>query len=344
VRTETGILLARRTDGRVNLKTIRTPYYGLQDGQVIPIYSYLGKDCWKSWIDGQFLIVCDVGIRSHPQQEWWVQIKTPGGAEAWTNSAPNAFASEEGLNSELAGRIAEEKGATQEQLAQIDALLDGGADLNGNVGKDGTNPVKAAIMKNDVDLLAELMSRGLIIGGNKSCPADFATGGSALRPGGDLMLDFLLENGMRIDCLQDPPLHAFLRYGIAASDYPVEQAARVAGVLVKHGASVNQRDSQGKSILDLIDAAKEPERMLPLREVLTDGTPQQSRTAKVESVSDVPAPRSFTEMKEQVEAALNERKYDRALLDAERAVQMYPGNDQARSLLERVRRIRSNLK
>lgn len=291
VRTETGIVLARRAEGRITIANGQTPYGvpgvngpQLKNGQVIPVYSYLGEGCWRSWINGQFLVICGVSVQGfqgqaqnesliQAQNEWWIQITTASGTKAWTNSAANAFVSDEGLNSELGEKIADDNVAVPEKLAQIDTLLKGGADLNGSGGKYGFDPMLAVITTNNVDLLRRLMSRGLNIRNGKSCPANTASQGYALRPGGDVMLDFLLENGMRLDCLREPPLHAFLRFGVSTANYPVDQAIRVAKVLVRHGADVNQRDLQDQSIFDVLAQAKEPSRVIALREALISVAP-----------------------------------------------------------------------
>jgi hypothetical protein len=53
---------------------------------------------------------------------------------------------------------------------------------------------------------------------------------------------------------------------------------------------------------------------------------------------------SLEEMAKQVDAEIDNGNYDRALVDAERAVRLYPGSARAQALLEKVRRIRSILK
>jgi len=276
VRTETGVVLARRREGRVTVVNGRSPYGGtvkggppLKNGQVIPIYSYLGEGCWRSWIGGQFLVVCDVTSPGQAQNEWWIRIRTASGTEAWTNSAEKAFVSEEGLNSELGERILDTKLALPDKLAQIDALLRGGAGLNGSGGKYGTDPLEAAIRTKNVDLLRALVSKGLNIRKSQPCPAYWAAQ-NALAPGGDQMLEFLLENGMQLNCLTEPPLHAFLYFGIATDGYSPDRAIRIAEVLVKHGARVDQRDSQGKSIFDLLDQPKWASRVAALRDALAN--------------------------------------------------------------------------
>jgi hypothetical protein len=71
----------------------------------------------------------------------------------------------------------------------------------------------------------------------------------------------------------------------------------------------------------------------------------QDGTSEPESrASNAPAQPSLAEIGDQVEAAIRDGDYDRALVAAERAVRLYPDRDEALSLLERVRRIRSILK
>ena len=290
VRTETGLVLAIRHEGQVNNDvTVRvdrdSAYHGVIDlkkGQAIYLYSYLGEGCWTSWAEGHFLSFCSATSQGTPRNEWWIKIRTADGSEAWTASADRAFISEEGLNSELGQKIEDPKLPLPDKLAQIDALLKGGAELNGNGGKYGTTPIDAAIRTKDVELLRILISKGLDI--RKPCPAYVAT---ALEPGTDLLLEFLLENGMQLECLAEPPLHAFLRRGLASDNYPVDLAIKVAEVLVKHGAIVKQQNLEGQSILDVLDdlPANAASRVAALKEALNkfavDQPPPPPRTPKI---------------------------------------------------------------
>jgi hypothetical protein len=256
VTTETGVILAKRHEGVV----VDNTNYGvvvengprLKMGQIISLYSQLGEGCWKSWIEGRFLVVCRPEFQPEKvQNEWWIRIKTADGLQGWTNS-PQLFVSQEGLNRELGRKIWEPKLALPDKLAEIDTLLKGGANLNGDGGRYGVSPMEAAINMKDVDLLRELVSKGLNIQGSQFCPASWAAQ-NALGPGGDIMLEFLLENGMQLGCLINPPLQQFLSMGITTDDYPIEQAIKVAEALVRHGANINQRDSQDKSIFDVLN-------------------------------------------------------------------------------------------
>jgi hypothetical protein len=357
VKTETGLVLARRQKGHVRVESGRSPYGAavtngppLKNGQTIPIYSYLGEGCWTSWIDGRFLPLCDVTTDAQRQNEWWVQLKTPTGSQVWTKAgSENGFVSEAGLNSELGEKISDDKLAASTKLSQVDALLKRGADLNGSGGKYGTDPLEAAIRSNDTVLLKELMSRGLNVRGSQPCPAFHITQGNALRAGGDLMLEFLLDNGMRLDCLPEPPLHALLRFGIGTETYPIDQAIRVAEVLVKRGANVNQRDGQGKSIFDLLDQAPNAARVMPLRDALNKGGADSGALVAAglpafEARPETPDQLSLEGILARADTAIRAGDYDRALADAERAVRQNPTDNRARALLERVRRIRSILK
>ena len=67
------------------------------------------------------------------------------------------------------------------------------------------------------------------------------------------MLEFLFENGVDLNCLGEPPLTAFLRFGIATDKYPVDRAVRIAEILARNGAVVSQKDSRGRSLLDVLE-------------------------------------------------------------------------------------------
>jgi hypothetical protein len=273
--TQTGVVLAKRHEGRVDPELLRSGSHvvngqALREGQVFSIYSYLGEGCWRTWIDGHLVNVCDVALQGKAQQEWWIQIKTADGLDGWTNAA-SSFVSQQGLNNELGEKIADPKLPLADKLAQIDALLKGGARLDGGAGQYGIDPMEAAISTGDTELIQTLISKGLNLRTTQPCPAFWASQKS-LREGGDVVLAFLLENGMRLDCLSEPPLHSFLRFGISAADYPVERAIAVAEILVKNGADVNQRDPQGKSVFDVVGLgvqANGASRMAPLTEALS---------------------------------------------------------------------------
>ena len=170
VRTVTGVVLARRHDGRVDLEKLRTSYGAavvngppLRHGQVVRLYSYLGEGCWTGWIDGRFLVICGMeeAVDRQPQNEWWVQVRTAAGSLGWTKPATEAFMSEESLNSRLGEKIMDSTITLSEKLTQVSELIEGGADLNGSGGQYGTTPIEAAIRTKDVDLMRSLLSLGL---------------------------------------------------------------------------------------------------------------------------------------------------------------------------------------
>ncbi|MEQ1907567.1 MAG: protein kinase [Vicinamibacterales bacterium] len=274
ITTVTGLVIAKRHEGRVVLPA--THYNGsngppLTNGQVVAAYTYLGEGCESSWIDGKLYVICS--LETDPKsatQEWWVQIVTADGTRAWV--LPKALVSQEDLNSSLGQAVEDAKSTLESKLLKMDLLLKEGADLNGDGGRYGTTPVEAVIRSKDVALLRELLSRGLDL--RKACPAITASQ-SALEPGGVVMLEALLESGMQLGCLQEPPLLAFLRIGTRMNEYPVDRAIEVAEVLVKHGALVNQQDSKGRSILDSLDVETWAAHVAPLRAALVaSGTAQ----------------------------------------------------------------------
>lgn len=351
VKTQTGLVLSMRhvgqVDNDVTVRVDKDPAFkgvlSLKKGQTIYLYSYLGEGCWTSWAQGRYFSCCNATSKGTPKNEWWVQIRTPGGATAWTNPAMKGFVSEEALNSQLGEKILDEKVALPDKLVQVDALLKGGASLNGSGGRYGTEPAEAAVRTKDVELLKALLSRGLDIRKRQPCLAYWAAQNS-LAPGGDVMLEYLLDNGMPLNCLTEPPLHAFLRMGIAADGYPTERAIAVAEVLMKHGAKVRQLDGQGKSILDVLGEAKDPSRVAPLKEALSQLPTDRIGAQEPATMPSVKNSPSIEEQASEIESLIDAGRYDGALQQAERLVRLHPSSARARSLLERVRRIRSILK
>ncbi|MDP2932817.1 MAG: hypothetical protein Q8N81_01660, partial [bacterium] len=96
-----------------------------------------------------------------------------------------------------------------------------------------------------------LLAHGIYIQSGSACPAYAATQ-VALEPGGDLLLEFLLENGMQLSCLSEPPMLAFLRFRIATDNYSADRAIKVAEALVRHGVDVGQLNSRGESIFNVL--------------------------------------------------------------------------------------------
>jgi ssDNA-binding Zn-finger/Zn-ribbon topoisomerase 1 len=272
VTTETGIVLAQRHEGLIGQATtlgaavVNGPL--LRRGEKIYLYSYLGENCWNSWTDGGFLVVCSPESPSvNPQQEWWIQIRLADGSRAWTNSSVS-FATQGRMNSEIGETIRDSKSTLPEKLTRIDVLIKEGADLNGEADKYGTSAIEAAVEANDISVMKELMLRGMNVRSIKPCPA-FWEAQHALESGGDVMLDFLLENGMQLSCLAEPPLHTFLGFGVSGKDYPVAQAIKVAELLVEHGADTAQCDSQGRTIFRALDRARTSVNLAPLKAALT---------------------------------------------------------------------------
>ena len=238
VTTKTGRILARRHLGKVG-------------DRIVSLYAYLSEGCWRTWIDGQLGIDCHATSLENAQQEWWIQVEASNGLLAWVKEGPN-FVSQKTLNSLLGDKIADPKLALPDKLAEVDSLIQGGADINGDGGKYGNVPLLAAISANDVELLKELMVRGIDLKNSKLCPA-YTSAGHALQPGGDIMLEFLLNNGMQLNCLTNATLDEFLRFGIATDSYPVDRAVKVAEVLVQHGASFEQKNFAGQTIFEMLD-------------------------------------------------------------------------------------------
>src|SRR6185295_1663146 len=126
-------------------------------------------------------------------------------------SGEQLFVTRDQLSSELGDTIADAEVTSVATLDRVDALLKRGAHFNDAIGPYGTDPLEAAIRRRDVDLLQALIERGLRPNAStRDCPIYWAAG-HALKPGGDEMVRFLLENGMALDCLIKPRLVWFLQ-------------------------------------------------------------------------------------------------------------------------------------
>ncbi|MCX6735683.1 MAG: hypothetical protein NTZ13_01210 [Candidatus Parcubacteria bacterium] len=181
---------------------------------------------------------------SHTQQKNKISINDYSDDPKPTN--------QEKLNNTLGETIGYLHLTKQEKLNRIDTLIKNGADINGFGGKYGISPIESVIKTNDIQLLEEMISRGMKIKESKLCPA-YTIGQNSFKPGSDIMLEALLKNGLQFNCLDRPPLFEFLDRGIKNSDYPTDQAVKIAKILIKNGANVNQKDYNGETILDRVD-------------------------------------------------------------------------------------------
>lgn len=266
VTTVGGGILATRGDGRVLAETRAQSGTPPPAGNIVPIYTVYAEGCLRAWVNGSFVTLCGLEVERFPENEWWVEIRDRRGGHHWVRS-PGSFVSRDGLTTELGRMIRREELHLSARLSAVDSLLALGADINGSGGPYGDPPLEAGVQSNDTTMLRELMHRGLVIRDLDRCalyPAIY----SALQPEGEVMLEFLLRNGVALDCLRSPGYHAFLRFGISMPDYPVERAIRVARVLHDHGADIEHRDHDGKSIFDLLEAPEWRARVAPLHEAM----------------------------------------------------------------------------
>lgn len=126
VTTDTGIVLSKRHKGRVD-DFKGTSSYGngvvngppLRNGDSVSLYSYLGEGCWRTWIEGRFLVLCSVVSEEKPINEWWIRVKTSDGRMAWTRKG-EALVSQEELNSEVASLASDTSLTLDAKLVQID--------------------------------------------------------------------------------------------------------------------------------------------------------------------------------------------------------------------------------
>lgn len=266
VTTTTGLVLTTRGDGVVSERVREFGPSRYRAGQSVAVYTILPEGCVRIWFNGQFDQLCAVDVTTPPTNEWWIQARFSDGTLAWTNE-PLAFVSRFALSDSLAITIADSAVSLPMKLTLVDAAVRGGADLNGSGGQYGTAPRAAAVQTNDTTLVRALMLRGMTLDDPTFCVMGLF-GNAALKPGGDVMLAFLFANGVDLSCLGQPPLQAFLTFGVAREDFPVDRAIRVAEVLVKNGADVAQKDALGKTVLDHLADPRWAARVAALREAL----------------------------------------------------------------------------
>jgi Flp pilus assembly protein TadD len=135
-----------------------------------------------------------------------------------------------------------------------------------------------------------------------------------------------------------------LNFGLATDQYPVEQAIRVAEVLLRHGANVNEKNAQGQSIFDVLAQAPDPSRIAPLMEMLTAASAGNLLALPSEQMAPSLGHVPIETLLANAEAQIRKGDYDRASTEADTAVTLFPGDARARALVERIRRIRSVLK
>lgn len=276
--TLNGILLAKRHEGRVGKDSTHGWEGGpaIHIGQAVPLYSTSGENCWKSWAQGRFFVICNPEYKTEEfSQEWWVKVLLPDQTEVWVSSE-NPFISQEFLNDSLGQKIASTELTLEQKLEAVDELVKQEADLNGNAGQHGLDPVHAAIESKDIGLMGELLKRGMTLRGKASfahqisqvevelllregvnvytgerCPA-YSASQIAVSPGGPEMLEFLLENGLDLSCMGQPAIMAFLVPGIATPEYNLENAEKVAALLVSRGGDIYATDRRGRNVFDLL--------------------------------------------------------------------------------------------
>lgn len=271
VRTESGAVLAERTYA-VMQRSGEAP--GLRRGQQVALYTYLGEGCARGWSDGRFWTICGAE-GADLKYEWWLQVRLPDGRLAWTPRGDDAvFMSEGELNNQLA-QILSGEAPLQAKLTQVDELIRIGAQLNGSGGQHGQSPMEGAIDSNSVELLRALIARGLNL--RQGCPAYWAAQRLVTMEDGASTLQFLMDNGMDVNCIEwQPPMMAFLMHGIATDEYSAERAIAIARVLVAHHVPVEQRDQEGRTIYDRLNQYPDY-RVGPLRAALREMQAESER-------------------------------------------------------------------
>jgi len=342
VRRDRTVVLSVRKSGRVNFQLGNRDFSGemvkdreVKDGQQLILYTSIGEGCWRTWMDSKFRIICNVEVVDPVIDEGWLLVVKADGTRGWTNSGE--FAVEEVLNEELAEVIGNGAVSREERLRRVDALIARGADLNGPTGMHAPGTTLVAIETKDSELVSALLKRGLKVG-----PCDVQRAPSVvLEPGGEAFFSFLLENGTSRSCLKAQPLNYFLSWGIGADHYPADGALIVVKLLLRHGAVINQPDSQGKTLFDMLDQGKDTSSIGVLRQALKDLDAQGAPDP--EGAEGVPQglPTSIEDLLRLAENAIGQGESARALIYSEQAVKLHPDSEQAREILLRVRRIRA---
>lgn len=256
----------------------------LKKSDKLYLFHYLGEGCARVWVESRSDLACSLSLESvegvpweiwsnnfdRPERWWvdkfWVEIKRSDGTALWTPYREH-FQTQGQINDSISLIIADTQLSLGEKLERIDAALQQGAELNGVSSKHGRPPIWAAIASGDFTLLAALRRRGLSLVSRYDCTARMAVY-TGFQPNGDVMLRYLLENGMSLKCLDGPALHSFFGFGINSSSYSIANAIKIADVLLAHGANVSERDKQGKSIIEFLNVAKSQKDLSPLKQHL----------------------------------------------------------------------------
>ena len=257
VRTLNGRVLSMK--GKARVKANQTQWEQgeqnvpeLREGDILPIYASLGEGRYTTWMEGRTHVIVGPEIIRDSIKEWWVQLRTRTAGVVWTKADQGGpFVSQGEFNARLAVLIAKKDLPIRQKLEQVGALLNEGADLNfSGPGLWGDSPRDSALYANDVPLMRALMARGLDL--KRGCAANIAAQQAVTWPD-TRMLEFLLTNGVQVGCLSAPPMHSFLGFGIATPTYSLERALQVGELLLNHGVELYQRDSQGRTIFDVLD-------------------------------------------------------------------------------------------
>lgn len=207
-----------------------------------PTDEYLAGRNWKYPV-----YMCNLQIQKKQISTRWIKIKNKRGNVGWAH--PDAFSPYDAM---LLDAIQDTSIPLKDKLKRIDKMVSLGADININ-GPNGPNdepPAETAILTKDFNLIRELLDRGLLLNPPNRCLAD--TQFHRLKSDEDIaMVRFLLDHGMKTDCLDPAKVYSPVMFGCASNDYDVAQVMRVAKFLMSFGFDPNAKDRFGKSIFDL---------------------------------------------------------------------------------------------
>lgn len=278
----------------------------IEQGQTVLTYGYFGEGCSRTWYGGVISMECglyhvseDGCLRDEEQTTDWGRFRDKSGDEFWLEIKEEHLISKGQLNARVADEIYDHFSknipidVTKENIGTLMAM---GANINAKItSKHGLHPAYAILRSNDVGFLKHMMGIGFSIDENPLCLADIV--GFQMKENEAVMLEFLLENGMPLDCMRSPPLIGMLRKGIATKNYSINQKVEIARLLINAGAKVNERDSKGKSIWDLLNNYEHMHDFTLLRKELKNHSLEpiadQKVNAAIESINNKYSSKSF---------------------------------------------------
>ncbi len=61
-------------------------------GTTLPVYTYLGRECWRAWVDDALRTLClteETRMTARPTSEWWVKVQDSSDRTGWARCNGN---------------------------------------------------------------------------------------------------------------------------------------------------------------------------------------------------------------------------------------------------------------